>query len=256
MPLVVSHLSFYAQDGRLDKSLLLDRYKKLINEYGNMLSIKINLIKDHTDYLNIIPMLGISGENIHEQSHSLLSYTNTGLRLWQNPKQLASLSKFMEDKHILSYLEIGALHGGTFIYLSEFFSKKNNDIKLYACDIKPMSDLLKDYSKIRKFAYYQKSSQSADFKQTINRIKPEFVLIDGDHSYDNAKKDFLLFENLKNTKYILLHDIVNDACPDIKKLWTELKNNNKFDHHEFTEQYNDTPGGGKYFGFGLLVRKL
>jgi hypothetical protein len=74
----------------------------------------------------------------------------------------------------------------------------------------------------------------------------DIIFIDGDHSYDGVKNDFEYFKNFAN-KFIVLHDIVNSACPGVVKFWNEIKHN--YTHYEFIDQYNMEK---EYLGIGLI----
>jgi predicted O-methyltransferase YrrM len=77
----------------------------------------------------------------------------------------------------------------------------------------------------------------------------DFILIDGDHSYDGAKRDFELYRSLVAPGgMIAFHDIVPGAASKVggvPELWRELRG--KFRHREFVRDWNQ---GG--FGIGIL----
>jgi len=202
---------------------------------------------------NLILELGLNNEKLHEQPPEMSEYFGKGLKMWQYPNQLSKFASYISSIQINSYLEIGCRYGGTFIFNSEILAKNNPDIKLYACDIIEQSDILKQYSNIKKFEYIQHYSSSKFFKDKFINDPVEFVFIDGDHSYSGVKNDFEIFANSVITKYIVLHDINSDVCPGVKQLWSEIKNDNRFSTVEFCDQYDSV--NGNYLGIGIAIRQ-
>ncbi len=85
----------------------------------------------------------------------------------------------------------------------------------------------------------------------------DLCFIDGDHSYEGVLNDYNLFKD--KCKIYVFHDIVNEVCPGVIKLWNELKKNNedKFNFYEFVEQYDDVlkATNKKYLGIGVAIVK-
>lgn len=202
---------------------------------------------------NLILELGLNDEMLNEQPVEFSKYYGKGLKLWQYPNQLSKFSLELNKLKVNSYMEIGCRFGGTFIFISEILRKNNNLLKNYACDLIQKSNILKEYSEYVNFDYINISSREQEFKNICLMVKPEFVFIDGDHSYEGVKNDFLIFENMIETKYITFHDITNDVCPGVVKIWDEIKKDNRFETHEFTEQYESVKGN--FLGIGLAIRK-
>lgn len=218
----------------------------------------VEKIRNHKDNSiisihNLILELGLNNEKLHEQPVEMSPYFGNGLKMWQYPNQLSKFANYISSFSVSSYLEIGCRFGGTFVFNSEILSKNNPKMKLYACDIIPKSDILKEYANIRDFEYIQEYSSLDSFKEKFRNNPIEFVFIDGDHSYAGVKNDFQIFENSADTKYIVLHDIVSDVCPGVKQMWQEIKENNRFDTVEFCDQYDSVEGN--YLGIGLAIRK-
>jgi len=74
------------------------------------------------------------------------------------------------------------------------------------------------------------------FKQTSDQMLPvcqqhfDLLMIDGDHSYTQVKKDFTNFyPHVRTGGLIIFHDINVPSAPGVKKLWTELKPNHKIE---------------------------
>ena len=77
----------------------------------------------------------------------------------------------------------------------------------------------------------------------------DFILIDGDHSYAGARRDFELYRELVAPGgMIAFHDIVPGKARDVggvPTLWRELRE--QYRHREFVRDWNQ---GG--FGIGVL----
>jgi cephalosporin hydroxylase len=197
------------------------------------------------DLENLLPSLGMNGENGHEMPQHLSQHYNVGLRFWQYPNQFSKYLKLLSKFKINSYLEIGCRWGGTFIITNEILKLKNKNVKAFACDLIDKSSILKEYSNHADFTFIKINSALLD-KENV-REQVDLILIDGDHSYTGVKTDFE--RSLQySPKYVVFHDIASDACQGVVTFWNEIKNNYK--HHEFVEQYDSV--AGSYLGIGLI----
>ena len=192
-----------------------------------------------------LPNLGMNNENLKEMPNELSQYYGKGLKFWQYPNQFSKYLKHIMNYKISSYLEVGCRWGGTFIITSEMLKLKNNDLKLFTCDIIPISDVLKEYSQYQDFKYINKSSFNLQ-GEDVN-INVDLILIDGDHSYEGVKTDFEVCLKF-NPKYVVFHDISSSVCPGVVKFWNEIKSN--YTHYEFIDQYDSV--NGKFLGIGLI----
>lgn len=144
-------------------------------------------------------------------------------------------------------VEIGA--GASTIYLARIAEQYG--VKLYSCDKSPRKNKVyhKNHIFIQKF--------SEDFMKEFDDT-PSVVLIDGDHRYDTAKKEFdFFFDKLVPGGVIFLHDtmppkeefLTDTACSDVYKLRQELEGRpEKMD--VFTWPY--TAG---YMGLTMVMKK-
>lgn len=192
-----------------------------------------------------LPKLGMNNENLTEMPNELNEYYGKGLKFWQYPNQFSKYLKQLSKYKIDTYLEVGCRWGGTFVITTEMLRLKNNDVKSYACDLIPMSEVLTEYKKHSDFTFIQENSLKLNKNNVTEQI--DLILIDGDHSYDGVKNDFEVCKQF-NPKYVVFHDITNQACLGVSQFWNEIKDNYK--SYEYTEQYDSVDG--TYLGIGLI----
>ena len=194
---------------------------------------------------DLLPSLGMNGENAHEMPAHLSQHFNVGLRFWQYPNQFSKYMKLLSKFKINSYLEIGCRWGGTFVITNEMLKLKNKNVKAFACDLIDKSNILEEYSNHSDFKFIQINSRLLNKENIQEQV--DLILIDGDHTYGGVKIDFE--RSLQySPKYVVFHDIVSDACDGVVQFWNEIKNNYK--HHEFVEQYDSVKGS--YLGIGVI----
>jgi cephalosporin hydroxylase len=214
----------------------------------NLLEIIKNIdIKNITENQieELLPSLGMNGENVHEMPSHLSKHYNIGLKFWQYPNQFSKYLKLITNFKINSYLEIGCRWGGTFIITNEILKLNNKNVKSFACDLIGISDILSEYSNYEEFIYIRNNSANLNKENVQNKI--DLILIDGDHSYNGVKVDFE--RSLQySPKYVVFHDIVSDVCPGVVQFWNEIKKDYKY--YEFIEQYESVDGS--FLGIGLI----
>jgi hypothetical protein len=215
-----------------------------------------------------IPSLGLNDEVLHEQPPELAASFGKGLHLWQYPSQLAGylvwLARNVAD--ITSYMEIGCRWGGMFILTSEWIRKNGGQLRAVSAvdPIKPTPfieayfDLLRDQvaaggSPIQA-TYFCELSTSPAVAHAADRIRPDFVFIDGDHGLQGALSDHMLARNY--ARIIVHHDVCSQACPDTTFLWKVLKTleAHEFDFVDFVNQYPSVKGN--FLGMGAMKRKM
>lgn len=206
----------------------------------------------------ILPTFGMNDEYPLEIPKIFEPYMGWGIRFWQYPNQFSKLLTYIKDKEIDSYLEIGVRHGGTFIIINELLMKYNPRLDSHCIDVIPPSEILNIYQnkfRTNQFFYHQIDSQNPfvferleGFDSTVPQIKFDLVFIDGCHSYQCVKRDYVLALML-GAKYIVFHDIVNVNTLGNRILWKEIKKNHNV-VHEFTDQYEYMDG--KFLGIGIV----
>jgi predicted O-methyltransferase YrrM len=156
-------------------------------------------------------------------------------------------------------LEIGTSMGGT-LFLWTRLSQP--DATVISVDL-PGGQFGGGYSKLRtplyrKFAREQQklhllranshAPETLENVQSILRGEPlDFLFIDGDHTYEGAKADWLQYSPLvRKGGLVVFHDIAgNYDTTQVKRLWDEVKPN-----HE-TREYKVHPRG--HYGIGVVV---
>lgn len=220
--------------------------QQTVSQIANNIAILDISSMTNEELERVLPLFGMNGENVSEMPSELSEYFNQGIRFWQYPNQFAKYLKHIHQYDIDSYMEIGCRWGGTFIITTEILRKKNHNLKAIACDlIGPTNIMLDYYSHNKSIQYVQGDSLNITRSTTGGDV--DLILIDGDHSYDGVKGDFENCLQL-NPKYVVFHDITNDACPGTVSFWQEIKS--QYKHFEFTDQYESV--NGSYLGIGLI----
>jgi len=197
------------------------------------------------DYIEqLMCKLGFNDEGLHEQPQIVRANTG-GLKIWQYPNQFSKYLKFLSDKNITSYLEIGCRWGGTFVLTTEYLKKFNNLTESVAIDI--IDSPAAEYTGGK---FMKMNSTSREFKDYIATKQFDLILIDGDHGYEGLRNDYLLVKD--HAKILVFHDISSVACPGVMKIWNLIKY--EYDFYEFTEQYTDVTGN--FLGIGVAVKKV
>jgi hypothetical protein len=217
--------------------------------------------------LEFIPELGLNDEMLHEQPPELSHAFGTGLHLWQYPNQLAGYLAWLVDiaPSINAYMEIGSRWGGMFILVAEWL--RHNGASLHtAIAVDPIAPtpFLQSYYRFLmqekqdgrsppELMYLQALSTSALVNQVVDRIKPDFVFVDGDHRLPGALADHMMAR--RYARVVVHHDVRSQACPDTTFLWSVLKTLEApvFEAAEFTDQYDSVPG--HFLGIGALRRR-
>jgi len=162
---------------------------------------------------------------------------------WQMLEKLVPIIIYFNEGCIV---EIGA--GSSTIYLARIAEEFGR--KLYSCDKSPIKN--KVYFKDHIF----EQRMSEDFMKTFDD-SPAVVLIDADHSYEAAKKEFdFFFDKLVVGGVIFLHDtmppaeeyLTDTACGDVYLLRQELEHRQDLDC--FTWPY--TAG---FMGMTQIIKK-
>lgn len=180
----------------------------------------------------------------------------------QDRFELGQLMQRVAQLHPQTVLEVGTARGGTLLLLCRHAAP---DALVVSVDL-PYGRNGGGYprwkaSMYERFAHHAQrlvlirgDSHAESTRDTVERVlnrKPlDFLLIDGDHSYEGVKRDFELYSPLvAPTGLIALHDILenrHDPEIDVHRFWQELRQTHR------TEEIL-APGNPGVFGIGLVT---
>ncbi|MEM3393777.1 MAG: class I SAM-dependent methyltransferase, partial [Candidatus Methanomethylicia archaeon] len=161
----------------------------------------------------------------------------------QDKKEFLELLKIVKKTSPKNILEIGTAMGGS-LFLFTRVAPKNS--KIISIDlpggpygggypkwkIPIYKSFLKNGQKI--FLIRSDSHKKSTYKKVKKILKGnyiDFLFIDGDHTYEGVKKDFLMYRKLVKKGIIAFHDI-SEHDPDkkcyVKKFWDEIKYQYKY----------------------------
>ena len=190
-----------------------------------------------------------------------IEFTLTNKKAFVKPTQIKSeiksLIEFLQEKNLKYILEIGTYMGTTLFLFSQIVAE---DTVIISVDLPGGSHgggypkwripIYKSFPIIRKKLFLirkdsHKLSTLNKVKKILKHNKLDFLFIDGDHTYNGVKKDFMLYSPLvKENGIIAFHDIVvhpPESNCHVNKLWNELKE--KYKSTEFVENWNQKGGG-------------
>lgn len=180
----------------------------------------------------------------------------------QNPLEIEELYRAVCELHPQRVLEVGTARGGT-LYL--WTQAATDNATIVSVDL-PMGDFGGAYP-VEKVPFYQSFARSgqhlhllrkdshdpqtvAEVRQLFAGAPVDFAFIDGDHTYDGVKADFLDYGPLvRPGGMIAFHDILpRPDMPSIQvdRFWQELKAQYR------TRDIIGTDASGRKIGIGLL----
>lgn len=149
----------------------------------------------------------------------------------QVKEEFTILAYFLKSFQPHNILEIGC-KGGTFFLFNKYSTGKKIGI-----DIDNQYELnMMFYTYGQDFTFINADSHLEETVNTVGSICNtfDFIFIDGDHSYDGAKKDFELYKKYLSPRgYIGFHDIdpnhvfKDGAGGQVYKFWQELNYGSK-----------------------------
>ena len=202
---------------------------------------------------------------LNEFPRELYPHCGRGIGLWQYPNQfapyLASVARRIGRVPSLTYAEVGVAAGGTFMftceYLRRFCVEAGGVFRAYAADIARPSGV---YSGTLDRFVMQGNGNNVHIKfiegdcvalvdalETDGVDRMDVLLIDGDHTYEGVTKDYIALKD--KARVLVFHDIVNQACPGVCRIWREIKTSGAYQCEEFTDQYPSV--AGTYLGIGV-----
>lgn len=174
----------------------------------------------------------------------------------QNPLELEQFLLFAQNKNVKRYLEIGCRNGETFYRMMKTIGPQGFGMAIDLPENQSsQANLQNAVDQLRSEGIKNVFAKFGDCKDALmvriaNHHRPyDLVLIDADHRYDAAKRDFEIYHHCG--RFIALHDIAaphghfSDGYPNgVPLLWSELKN-----HHEITTEIVEP---GSNMGFGII----
>lgn len=170
------------------------------------------------------------------------------LELYGEWSVLASLCSVILYHRPYCVVELGA--GDSTMLLAQ--AAERFDVNFYSVDVKPF----KRTKYKGKYTFYQGLIE--DFMKTFNDT-PAIVLIDANHEYEIAKKEFeFFFDKLVEGGVIFLHDtypphstaLAPDACSDVFRLRQHIEKIDKNVLDVFTWPYT-----AKWSGLTMVIKK-
>lgn len=175
----------------------------------------------------------------------------------QDRQEIIDLLKFINKLEPRVVMEIGTASGGTLFLFSRAVPE---DATLFSVDLPHGKfgggypswkvPLYKSFAVgSQKIHLIRENSHSPDTRKKVESIlhekKLDFLFIDGDHTYEGAKSDFLLYKDLvKKGGVIGFHDIVvhtKESGCNVHEFWNEIKK--KYRHKEIVNDWDKKMGG-------------
>jgi cephalosporin hydroxylase len=181
------------------------------------------------------------------------------IRPLQVKSELTSLCETIKELKPKVIVEIGTANGGTLF----FYTRVTNPEKIVSVDL-PSGSFGGGYPywKIPFFkalgkknvvqlvrADSHREETLSKVKELLNGKKVDYLFIDGDHTYEGVKQDFLMYSPLvRKGGAVVFHDVVKVketiGC-DVDKFWNEIKQ--QYPHAELIEDPNQN-----WSGIGIL----
>lgn len=141
----------------------------------------------------------------------------------QNRAELIAFCEWIESHQICSYLEIGIWTGRLISLLHDLFHFE----RLATCDLGVAQQREHKIQMPPQTESFWGDSHSIEYmawRNTLGAI--DLVMIDGDHSYEGVKQDFLINTRYPH-KYIAFHDIAGTSSitEGVARFWQELSGN-------------------------------
>lgn len=206
----------------------------------------------------LLPAMGLSDDVPFVFPAELQPAVGRGLRHWQYPSQFGPFLAEVARRGVRRYLEVGVRHGGTFLITTELLGRVGEVERAVAVDLDRVPSLEAYAAQRPHVTVVRTDSRSRRFARLVRDLGPfDLVLVDGNHAYDAVRSDVETV--LPHTRMLALHDIVDDASPGVRRMWSELRAERgaQFEMQEFTAQYDEivTRVGRPVLGLGLAVRR-
>lgn len=193
------------------------------------------------------------GSGASEWVEFIWSAADGFFRPMQDREEITELVELISQRRPTSLLEIGTANGGS---LFLFCRACNPAATIVSIDLpggingggfpKWKTQLYKKFAGSEQtLNLLRANSHHLTTVENVKRIPPnetyEVIMIDADHSYEGAKKDFELYKNLiKKGGILILHDIIEnrfDPSIEVNLLWNEIRS--EYKTHEIVSPKNN-----------------
>jgi len=183
----------------------------------------------------------------------------------QKVRELAPLIGLLRRRSPRVVVEIGTARGGT---LFAWCRVAQPDAVIVSIDLpggrfgggytsEDISMLQRHGRPEQRLHFIRDDSHAARTRARLEDIlqgeKIDFLMIDGDHTYDGVKQDFEMYAPLvADGRVIAFHDILphpHEVSCEVDRFWSEIKHG--YRHLELLDEYRD-PLGHQYGGIGIL----
>ncbi|MDQ3821878.1 MAG: class I SAM-dependent methyltransferase [Actinomycetota bacterium] len=179
----------------------------------------------------------------------------------QKVPELARLVALVRAQRPRAVVEIGSYRGGT---LAAWCKLATPDAVLVSVDLPaeygtPASpdDLRRLARRGQRLEVVRGDSHADETRRQVEEALDgravDFLMIDGDHTYEGVKRDFELYSPLvRDGGLVAFHDVLphpNMPGVEVDRLWRELRE--RYEHDEFVEPGHDL-GFGEWGGIGVL----
>ena len=206
----------------------------------------------------LLPQLGLCADIPGAYPAELQWAVGRGLKHWQAPNQFGPYLAHLARYPIRSYLELGVRHGGTFAITVEYLGRFHPLTDASAVDIDDVPAIEPLRRRHPEVRFLRLDTSGPELAEEIERHGPyDLVLVDADHSYEACRRD--VDTVIAHANVLALHDIVDAACPGVRQVWRELREQTAGERElfEFTAQYDEivTRNGHPALGLGIAVRR-
>ena len=184
----------------------------------------------------------------------------------QKPSELAELIGLLQERPPMTAVEIGTARGGTVYVWCEVADPRATIVSIdlpggsfgsgYSEAEIPAPDAYGKPQQELRFllADSHDPATRAELQQILRGSSIDFLMIDGDHSYDGVKRDFELYSPLvAEDGLIAFHDIAPHSTAagcEVQRFWTELRQSHS--HLEFVDPVSESDLAAGWGGIGVI----